>query len=324
MVNTEFDRVRKKLFTNAFSQKRKCLLMDCKQPAILSHVIQRKGILNHFISNNHLYEVSYLQYPEAHYVIKKIGWKDAMTFRGLCATHDCNVFKSIENGKIDFNDYNSMLLLSYRPMLHEFRLREIVIEVLRKIVSHSSIGPMVSPLGMQILMEAQTLMQWDLEFMLQCLKEDLNTDSNHYQFYLFSLPKIDVCTSIIFSYKSLADSFITFPEINIEKKEPIANILFHLIPCETETKLIIGYLSISEKHLKPRIEFLKSLDTQKLLKEVSDTLIRSCGTWVCSEAFYQKSIKQRETKLISLMNYFTLRKQFSTETIDLNLFDYSL
>ena len=50
-------------------------------------------------------------------------------------------------------------------------------------------------------------------------------------------------------------------------------------------------------------------------------LIKSCETWACSEKFYNGYIKDREKEILKLMNYFVLRKQYSNEHIDFNLFE---
>jgi hypothetical protein len=316
----EFDKTRKKLFEKALSRKRTCILPECNRPAIQSHIIQRRGVLSEIISDNHLYEVSFLQYPNLHYIIKRVGWKNAMTFPGLCAVHDSSLFNRIERDQLNYEDYKTLLLLSFRPMLHELRIKQIVTEVFGKIGRHPLTAPKADPISIRVAIEAETLTIWDLEYLLTCLREDLKSDSRHFQFHLFTLPRVEVCTSVIFSLQSLADSFRSFPVIDLKQKEPVSNVLFHLIPSASDTKLVIGYLAEFEKNTRPRIAHFEQLPTEHLLKEVSDILIKSCETWACSGAFYEKNIRWREGEIIRLMNYFVRQKQFSAEKVPINLF----
>lgn len=321
MTEKEVDKILNQLAAVAFRRKHKCFVTDCNETAIHSHLIQRKGVLNNIITNGHLYEVIPLLYPKTHYSIKRVGWKDALTFYGFCAHHDSKLFEQIEKGNINYEDYQSLLLLSYRPVLHEYRLKENIIDAFTKMQRNEKLQEVTYVLGMQIAIEAQTYLLWDVEYMLSSLQEDLQTTSKHYEFCTVSLPKIEVYTSITFSYHSLAHSFRSFPNIDIKQKELIASIIFHIIPTATHTKLILGYHRESEKHLKPKVHYFLNLNQQQLLKAISDTIIKSCGTWACSEAFYKTKIKPREKDILKLMNYFVLRKQYSNEDVKINLFE---
>ena len=128
MNEKEHDKITKDINLKVFKQQRECFIDGCNKMAVKCHLLQRNGILNHIISNGHLHEVSYLQYPKGHYTIKRIGWKDALTFYGFCAEHDSGIFEPIEKKSIDFSDYRNCLLLSFRPLVYEYRLKEIVSE----------------------------------------------------------------------------------------------------------------------------------------------------------------------------------------------------
>jgi hypothetical protein len=230
VTQLEFNKIKSKIALASFNQKHKCFIEDCNQPAIQSHLIQRRGILSNIITNGHLYEVAFLNYPNSHYCIKKVGWKDALTFSGFCAQHDSKLFEPIEKNNINFDDYHSLLLLSYRPLLHEYRLKEDLINAFTKMQVHEKLQEPQFVAGIQIAIEGQTYLLWDIEFMLSCLQEDLQSTSEYYKFHILSLPKIEVHTSITFSYHSLAHSFRTFPKIDLKKEELIASVIFHIIP----------------------------------------------------------------------------------------------
>lgn len=124
MTEKKVSKILTQIAAVSFWQKHKCFVTDCNQTAIHSHLIQRKGVLNNIITNGHLYEVTPLLYPKTHYSIKRVGWKDALTFYGFCAHHDSKLFEPIEKGNIYYEDYQSLLLLSSKPILYEYWLKE--------------------------------------------------------------------------------------------------------------------------------------------------------------------------------------------------------
>lgn len=321
MTLREFERLKKKLFHSIISQSYNCIIPECSKTAINSHIIQRKGILNSIIDENHLYEVAYLQYPTGHFIIKKVGWKDALSFPGLCSYHDNSIFKEIEGGNNDFTSYRSRLLLSYRPMLHELRLRQQVMKVLLKLREHPQATNLLDPIKTHLFIEAQNLITWDLEYMIECLAMDLEENSCQYEFHSWILPKKEVCTSVIFSLSSLADSFKTYPKVEYNLKEPMDNILFLFFPLKENSILLIGFLSMNKNKISPYIGALNKLSQSELLKEISDNLIRNCSNWACSPKFYKENIGPRKEELLELMNFFVLEKQFSKRKVSMNIFE---
>jgi len=96
----------------------------------------------------------------------------------------------------------------------------------------------------------------------------------------------------------------------------------NLIPHRDGTKLILGYNLISKKYLEEPISKFRNLEMEGLLKVVSDFIIRSVEMWACSDKFYRRHVFARKEMLISLLNRYVLKKQFSTERIDFNLFAF--
>lgn len=319
MDRKKFDRIRKQINSAAFSRKRKCFVSGCSNLAIDSHLLQRRGILNHVIKSGHLYQIVFLQYPESHYSIKKVGWKDALTFKGFCAEHDSKLFQTIEINDIDFTNYKSLLLLSYRPLLNEYRIKQGLLEALMDTLLHVEISKYVNSEVVQMTIAGETMCQWDVEFFLRSLQEDLENNTEQFVFYVRSIPKIQLCTSAIFSFTSLADSFLTDPP-NLAKKEPLPNVLFNIIPTSTDCKIIFGYHKLSEKHVKPKIDAYLNLPLSQFLKELSDILIKYCDNWAFSETFYTTKVSSSRKELLQLMNYFINRKRFSSEELEFNLF----
>jgi hypothetical protein len=317
----EFERIFNDINMASFQRRRKCFIKACPNTAIQSHLVQRKGVLNNIAQNGHLYAVEVLHFPKIHYTIKKIGWKNVFTFHGFCATHDSVIFEPIErNDIIDFGNYRSLLLLSYRPLLCEYREKEKITEAMTNVLKHEKLSQAIDIDPLKTIIAGEGILMRDVEFLLLCLQEDLYSDTEQFIFEVIDLPRVDVCIFSVISFSSLYDTFLT-DQIDLSKKELIPALLFHMVPTGKDTKLILGYHRESEKHLQKKIELLGSLSTNDLLKELSDMLIRSCGSWCCSEYFFEHHIKSRKSKIMHLMNYYIRRNQFLKEKIELNLFE---
>jgi len=135
----QVDKISNDIFSYCINKKQKCFVEDCKKSAIQSHLLQKNGILKMISANNHFYEVAFLMFPKPHYEIKKVGINKGFTFRGFCEYHDSKIFEKIEKTDVDFNEYQSLLLLSYRAILKEFRVKEIIIDYYVNLLTHSKL-----------------------------------------------------------------------------------------------------------------------------------------------------------------------------------------
>lgn len=306
-----------KCFTKAQSSKRKCFVEGCNNNAINSHLLQKNGTLSLLAEKKHIWQTSYNKFPKGNYTIKEVGVNNSLTFKGFCNLHDTQIFKSIESGPINFDEYKNLLLLSYRALLKEYRDKETMNDCFRLILKQ--VNDVKSNSSFEAMITANQYMMWDLEYDMACINEDLSTESRAFHFEVLTLPKLEVCCSACFSLVSIADS-LKITELGYIKTEPIPAVILNLIPEANETKLILGYNKISEKYLIDPISEFRNLRDDELLKKVSDFIIRSVEIWICSNTFYQQKIYPRKEKIITLLNHFVLQGQFSKEKIDFNLF----
>lgn len=119
-------------------RKRKCMYPWCKYNAINSHVFQQKGILFDMSVKWHLivleppdiWKINFEanEVPDISLHIKRRWVKEAYSFPGFCNIHDTQIFTPIETDitKIDFSEYRSQLLFSYRWLCNELH-RKIVV-----------------------------------------------------------------------------------------------------------------------------------------------------------------------------------------------------
>jgi len=306
-----------KCFMKAQSKPRKCFAEGCHGNAINSHLLQKNGTLSLIAENRHVWQTSYNKFPKGNYTIKKLGINNALTFKGFCNHHDTDIFRQVESGEIDFDNYKNLLLLSYRALLKEFRDKEVMNDCFRILLKQ--IGDKRIQASFDVMMLANQYLMWDLEYDMACINEDLKSGSSAFHFEVFSLPKVEISCSACFSLVSFADNLVK-TEKGFQKTEPIPAVVMNLIPNRDGTKLILGYNLISEKYLAEPIAKFRDLEMEELLKVVSDFIIRSVEMWACSDGFYKKHVFARKDILISLLNQYVLKNQFSTEKIDFNLF----
>lgn len=297
---------------------RKCFVEGCEKSSIMSHALQKNGILNKISNNEHVYQIQLLHYPKTHYSIERVGLNKAFTFKGFCQNHDTLLFKEIESKKLELTDYSSLLLYSYRAILKEYREKEVMIDLYNRIIKSSNVGQFFNLKDVQDYVDAETYLLWDLEYLMVEINNDLRKGTQSFNFEYFKISKIDICASAVYSLKSIAHTFNDDDFYGINKRL-IPCIIVNIFPIDNETLIILGYSKQSEEFCQPEVERIVN-NNEDIYKSISDLLIRYFATWCCSEDFYNKNIKERKNRVIELLNYFTKRNQFSKEEIYLNLF----
>lgn len=105
----------------------------CNQGAINSHLLQRHGVLSSVVEKGHCYELrekdvfSWTKHTQP-FELKRCGIQDAISLHLFCNHHDTEVFKPIESGVVDYDDYVNQLLLSFRSICAEIRRKEVIVE----------------------------------------------------------------------------------------------------------------------------------------------------------------------------------------------------
>lgn len=106
---------------------------SCNRRGIRAHAIQRLGPLKlleeggKVVAPDQVVGKSVSEGPGMK--VSKVGWKNAMIFRGLCEPHDGEVFKPIDmpaGGQLNYSDFEQTFLLGYRGCLkavYELRRR---------------------------------------------------------------------------------------------------------------------------------------------------------------------------------------------------------
>lgn len=325
MNGKQFENLRSQILQKSIQRKRKCFLSECSENAISSHLLQKNGILNHIVDSGHVYQATFELFPKPNYKINKIGINKAMTFKGFCSKHDTTIFKPIENNKeIDFATHKTKLLFSYRTVLNEYREKQILIDFFTEMLKETRKRKLfIDEKGVLEAIAAETFAQWDLEYIIKSIENELSevtAENRKLEFYIFKIPQLEISASAVYSLKSVGDSF-KHENMIFENKKLLPILIVNIIPQEKETVFMIGFHKDTKEECYNDVKRFLNYDENGLKKAISDMLIRNFVTWSCSSNFYNTKIQNREKIILQHMNFYVRRNQFLTNNINLNLFE---
>lgn len=309
---------------SAKNAPRPCLHDGCNQLSIDSHLLQKKGIIDSISENQHVVEISLNGFKKDFFEFKRVGIKEALSYPGFCNTHDTELFREIETDHVNFSDYKTQLLLSYRALMIERRKKEINIDWKNKIINSNTLSPFLDDAFKRELHEsgiANKLGIQDQEHYKKLFLENLTNDKLQlFQFIYFELPRIEICSSAIFSYETTQEIAIKNILNRDKEKEPLTDVYFHLIPLSDKSIVIMG---CNKQKVNICWDFISSFNLgnpNQSMKRISDLLICQVENWVCSPSFYLNYCKKRETKINNLVR-ISMRHPDERRELDFNIFD---
>lgn len=283
-----------------------CMCPKCTAKAINSHLLQRHGILNHVAVDNHIYEITredVFKWPESNPLkFKKIGLNNAISYPLFCDKHDAIFFLPIESGTVDFDDYKSQLLFSYRAVCAEIRKKEINLFEIQK--NAASIEEM------SIVGEAQLIGNdkgiKDLNYYKYLIEDELKTFKKKFTFYHFSYPVLDIYTSASMSYEIFDSASDRQVEAALAKK--VWNVIFiHIIPQQTTTEIILGYHNNhTSREMEEYVTSWKGLGMDEMGYKLTDLFVAHVEDWGMSPQLFEKIPGDR------FENFFELQIKYST------------
>lgn len=298
-----------------------CMCPKCTGMAINSHLLQRHGILSHLTVDNHLYEITredafkwHENYPVR---IQKVGLNNAISYPLFCDKHDTDIFLPIESGTIDFDDYQSQLLFSYRSVCAEIRKKEI--NQLETKENSSNIE------GMVLVGDALTAGSdkgiKDLQYYKYLLEEELKASKAKFTFFHYSYPVIDIYSSATMSYE-IFDSQKE-RDVKAALKKKIWDVVFiHIIPQPASTEIIIGYHNNhTSRDLEEYVKSWDSLGKEELGYKLSDLFVAHVEDWGMSPRLFDRIPEDRFEKFFELQaKYMTVVVEQKTN-VGYNLFE---
>ncbi|EIJ39010.1 hypothetical protein JoomaDRAFT_2012 [Galbibacter orientalis DSM 19592] len=296
-----------------------CLIEECSEKAINSHILQKNGVLSNIESSGHIYEIKPIdvfKWTGKNFgsitAFKKIGLNQAHSYPTLCNQHDTDIFLPIETHPLDFNEYQINLLFAFRTLLSMIRKEQIIKERETRTINSAILKSnpnTVSALQyskQNLIVIEELLKSRNKEF--SKFKVDLESENKNFDFISLSYP--------------LKEAYASSIHISPNKLESIYTNIF---PYEGKSKILIFYpINTTDKWTLEYLESWKSLNENELEMRLSTHLIMQCENWGISEKVYENlSIeKQKDLIKISQNNLFNMYPKLDLKyRVDFNLFN---
>jgi hypothetical protein len=305
--------VLEKLRSKAFGKRRNCIYHNCTNTAINSHLLQKNGILSKISEQGHVYELTSNRYSDKlidkHY-FKKVGVNKTISSKLFCNHHDSKLFSRIEIGKIDYSSYQSQILLAYRAVASELRLKEIIKDYLFDVYSNTALDFYIDKVPVYLLRESVQLGIKDMSFYKSKLENELKqVDTDGFEFFMFDFPRIDICASSCFSPISQENS--------LDQIQPLQIVFFSIFPDQNVTRVILGYYrEIQTEWMSKFIDSFRNISTREFEYMISNILATRIESFCISPALLN-SIE--ESKLKYFLSYWNVNSDNMSELQEFNL-----
>ena len=296
-----------------------CLVDECTETAINSHLIQRNGLLSNISINGHLIEIKMVDAykwnsKEPPLKFNLVGLKNALSHKVFCNSHDTNIFKPIEDENKDFDSYISFLLFSYRAICAEIRKKTVNIENHTRLINSKILDRQINKEQLQLIINGNELGITDLRVMKGMLEDEIQNEEGKYSYYAYKFDSLDVYASAAFSAT----------DIELPKEDgalDLENIYIHILPLTKETLILVGYHNDFTND--EMIEYCKSwaeLSQNELEIKLTNLFTTNIENWGVSPSLYNKFKDSNKKKYIKELSdnasYFGIAK-----TADFNLFE---
>lgn len=310
MNKNQIQKIRKEIA----SKERECMMSNCAQNCINSHVVQESRYLKPLANQKGELKItdSLTTYPGNKPKFISKTTKKVLSFKGFCHFHDELIFAEIEKQPIDFTSYRHLILLNYRAICHEQRKKEKASELIRRLLelidpSNEELYSFYDNLQMGMLIGGNELN--NLKLRLE--KEIINNDQNNFALHTESIEAIEVVSSAIFTLQTRTEEPQTEEEVIRYFLEPEPSIISTIIPADGITKIIMCTEIEQENSLK---EFISKYQGNSKTM-LNDILLQYAETWACSIAFYESKIRHNEDRIIDIMTTQGLFNEI-TENLD--------
>lgn len=280
-----------------------CYHPKCNKNSINSHILQKNGILSSIATDNHLWEHQINQFKEPHFYFKKTGINEIFSFNCFCKEHDNQLFKKIESDKIDFKDYESLLLFTLRTIYNEKFRKEVNIRMFELMIEKGDLRPEQKAFMNSHIAQEKLGIQ-DLKANETDIWVDLNTNSQTFVFEVRELNLIEMCLSAFYNYETTLE--MNAYKIKYGKDmERISEIFINLFPHNDKSILIMGYNKKDEIKVKGYFYTFFKESEKRVQRKITNLFLFACETWVISKSFYESRIKGIEDVIAFATEYST-------------------
>ena len=312
---------------NGNNKKWNCLIDDCGQTAINSHLLQVNGILNNLVENGHLIQIKPNDYfhieKKGFLSFKSLGIQQAISEYLFCNKHDTEIFKSIEAREIDFESYSSQLLFSYRSLCCELRKKMKNIEIFTRLSNSNTLNnsnrQFISKEHLDLEIEGHKLGVKDMtRLKLEMENEFLTKSTPNFIFKTYNHPLIKVCVSAVFSpihpgYESVKKAYT--------QEQPLNTVFINVIPQADNLHIIVGFhKDYVDKWI---IDYVNSWDTANittLQNNLTNLLTTKVETWSISPALFGQISSVAKKKLKDYWDN-NAENLLSDQQVNFNLFE---
>lgn len=317
----EIEKILSTININISKINHKCVIKDCSQIAINSHILQRNGILNTIsTSDNHIYELkpknifkwSSLKFDSIK-EFKKVGLLNAHSYPTLCSYHDSEIFKPIETHPIDFDSEETHLLFGFRTLLSMSRKEEIVKERELRMLNSKILGKYIQlnhtrELNKENLKVIEKLSELRNEDYSKFIS-DLQSGTNNFVYNAFRYPLKEIYSSSI----SLSINYLE-------------SIFVNIIPYNNETiVLLLTPKNSKDEWTNKYIDSWKDLNQEDFEKRLSTHLVLHCENWGISKDLLDTIPKEIQDWIVnfSLGNLYNEKIRLDLDyRVEYNIFEY--
>jgi len=304
MVKSE-NKLRRSRVTNcekkSLNKNRKCNYPSCNKTAINSHILQNNGVLDRISKDSHLWHIGNNIFSEEIFLPQRKGMKAVFTFPGFCATHDPELFESIEQrNEIDFDKYQHCLLLTVRAWYNEYYRKIRIAEVFNCILKDETDEYNRRKLEMDILGANYSI--GDFKKKEEIFWNDILRNQKSMVFMTKMIPKLDIVLASFFDYENTIE-VNKLEMLGISEEVELSPIFISTFPVKDESAFIIGYFKKDEPKVKGYANSIFKEKGKRLLRRLSNILLFQCENWVCSEEFYQDKIKGIEVEISKMIKF---------------------
>lgn len=281
---------------------------SCEEPPIRAHSIQNARVLERLSEDGHVIMPKLSHDPAGIPVVvfDQVGRNLASTFTGLCASHDAEIFRPIDEGPVDAHNPEHLFLLAYRSVLQE---AHACFEAASKLQSgyiqrvERGISPGDSPDDAGILATAWLCNAYDM----YCYKRKYDE--------AFLAKKHEAIRHIPILFTDTKPSIAVSALISLDDFEwpnDVARTVLNLVPIDQGTLVVFSFLSEEESFVRQYFQrvLYSSGPYQKYL--ISKVILQHTQNFVLAPAFFHRLSEQKREAI----------KEFFCKTVSENMHDY--
>lgn len=152
------------------------------------------------------------------------------------------------------------------------------------------------------------------------LKDIQDKCSRSFKFITFKLPKVDLCSSGVFTFETTLEINRMHKTDTKKYNEPLTEIYFNFLPVYNTSFVILGCAEERVEKCWAYISGFNREEHHESLKLLSDLLLCQVENWLCSPSFYRNNIEDRRQEIIKISNE-SVHHPDERRKLEFNLFD---